>query len=81
MEARFGLRSSPQAAPKLILFPLPQQVGNLLFGFGLYLVRRHFLNYSWRKMLLITSIGLNLVDMPFVFCTVSPRSPLHLPHS
>jgi len=45
-------------------------VGNLLFGFGLYLVRKHFLNYSWRKMLLITSIGLNLVDMPFVFCTI-----------
>jgi len=45
-------------------------VGNLLFGIGLYLVRKHFLNFSWRKMLLITSIGLNLVDMPFVFLTI-----------
>ena len=33
-------------------------------------MRKHFLNFSWRKMLLITSIGLNLVDMPFVFLTI-----------
>lgn len=45
-------------------------VGNLLFGIGLYIVRKHFLNYSWRKMLLITSVGLNIVDMPFVFLTI-----------
>jgi hypothetical protein len=45
-------------------------VGNLLFGIGLYLVRKHFLNFSWRKMLLITSVGLNIVDMPFVFLTI-----------
>ena len=45
-------------------------VGNLLFGIGLYMVRKHFLNFSWRKMLLITSVGLNIVDMPFVFLTI-----------
>ena len=45
-------------------------VGSALFAAGLWLVKRHFLNYSWRSMLLTTGVLLNLIDMPFVFLTV-----------
>ena len=45
-------------------------IGDSLFALGLWLVRRYFLNASWRVMLLTTSVLLNLIDMPFVFLTV-----------
>ena len=45
-------------------------VGHGLFGIGLYMVRRYFLDRSWRLMLLSTTVLLNVVDMPFVFLTV-----------
>ncbi len=45
-------------------------VGLGLFAAGLALVRAKFLNKSWRMMLLVTTLFLNLVDMPFVFLTV-----------
>ena len=45
-------------------------VGATIFMVGLWLVRRYFLNHSWRLMMLVTTACLNLIDMPFVFCTV-----------
>jgi len=45
-------------------------VGLGLFAFGLYLVKTRYLAVSWRKMLLTTTVLLNLLDMPFVFLTV-----------
>ena len=45
-------------------------VGLGLFAAGLALVRAKFLNKSWRMMLLVTTLFVNLVDMPFVFLTV-----------
>jgi len=45
-------------------------VGLALFALGLWLVKKYFLNYSWRGMLLITTIVLNCIDMIFVYCTV-----------
>jgi hypothetical protein len=44
--------------------------GSALFAAGLWLVKRYFLNYSWRTMLLTTLVLINLIDMPFVFLTV-----------
>ena len=45
-------------------------IGDSLFALGLWLVRKHLLHVSWRKMLLITTLMLNLIDMPFAFCTI-----------
>mmetsp|Transcript_14307 Transcript_14307/g.42693 ORF Transcript_14307/g.42693 Transcript_14307/m.42693 type:complete len:588 (+) Transcript_14307:318-2081(+) len=45
-------------------------IGLALFAAGLYLVKTHLLNASWRWMLAITTIFLNIVDMPFTFCTI-----------
>jgi len=45
-------------------------VGSMLFVGGLSLVRSRFLNVSWRLMLGITTVFLNLCDMPFTFLTV-----------
>jgi len=42
-------------------------VGLALFAFGLWLVKKHFLDRSWRSMLVFTTVGLNLIDMVFVF--------------
>lgn len=44
--------------------------GHLLFAAGLWLVKRHFLNTSWRRMLIVTALLLNLLDLFFVTCTV-----------
>jgi len=44
--------------------------GQLLFATGLWLVRRYFLDASWRVMLLSTAVLLNVIDMPFVYLTV-----------
>ena len=44
--------------------------GNLLFIFGLWLVREYFLHVSWRLMLVVTTLTVNVIDMPFTFCTI-----------
>mmetsp|Transcript_24276 Transcript_24276/g.31604 ORF Transcript_24276/g.31604 Transcript_24276/m.31604 type:complete len:379 (+) Transcript_24276:2-1138(+) len=45
-------------------------IGLGLFALGLHLVKIYFLSYSWRSMTLVTTIFLNLIDMPFTFLTV-----------
>jgi len=45
-------------------------VGLGLFAIGLWVVKKYFLNRSWRAMLLWTTVALNLVDAFFVFLTV-----------
>ena len=45
-------------------------VGLVLFSFGLYLVKRSFMHKSWRTMTLVTTILLNVIDMPFSFLTI-----------
>ena len=45
-------------------------VGHLLFVLGLSLVRSYFLNSSWRWMLAITLLVVNVLDAPFTFLTV-----------
>ncbi|KAK7236640.1 hypothetical protein SO694_0024105 [Aureococcus anophagefferens] len=45
-------------------------VGLGLFAAGLYLVKTRLLDQSWRHMLLVTTVFLNVVDMPFTFCTI-----------
>jgi len=44
--------------------------GNIIFAFGLWLVKRYFLNYSWRCMLIFTTVLLNCADMCFSFPTI-----------
>jgi len=44
--------------------------GLLLFSYGLHLVKRKFLNVSWRAMTAVTTIFLNVLDMPFTYLTV-----------
>jgi len=45
-------------------------VGNLLFILGLWLVKKRFLNSSWRMMLLFTMVFLLCVDAFFVTLTI-----------
>lgn len=45
-------------------------VSCLIFAFGLYQVKKRFLNYSWRKMLFITTVILNVTDMIIAFLTI-----------
>lgn len=44
--------------------------GNLLFAVGLYWIQKSFLHVSWRAMIAITIVIMNLIDMPFTFCTI-----------
>jgi hypothetical protein len=45
--------------------------GQGAFAFGMYMVKKHLLNYSWRKMILYSIVALNLVDVCFVLPTVT----------
>lgn len=45
-------------------------LGSMLFAIGLWLTKKYFLNASWRMMLAVTTIGLNLLDMPFSYFTI-----------
>lgn len=45
-------------------------LGMAVFAAGLALVRKHFLNTSWRKIIAVTTLGLGAVDAAFVYCTV-----------
>ena len=45
-------------------------ISSLLFSATLYVVKKKFLNYSWRKMLFATAIVLIVTDMFFVFLTI-----------
>lgn len=42
----------------------------VIFAFGLQMIKRYYLNYSWRKMLAFTLIILNLTDMICSFITI-----------
>jgi len=44
--------------------------GNAVFAFGLWMTKRYFLNYSWRCMLITTTLFLNCLDMCFTFPTI-----------
>lgn len=44
--------------------------GQALFAIGLYLVKTYFLHYSWRCMLIVTTVFLNMLDMCFVYPTI-----------
>ena len=41
-----------------------------LFAVGLALVKKHLLNYSWRKIIVVTTLGLGAVDGTVVFLTI-----------
>jgi hypothetical protein len=43
---------------------------SLIFVAGLWLTRRYFLGASWRKMILITTIVMSVIDAPFTFMTI-----------
>merc|ERR1712217_483871 len=45
-------------------------VGQFIFAFGLWQVKKRFLNYSWRKMLFITTVMLNVLDSVMVYLTI-----------
>jgi hypothetical protein len=42
----------------------------LIFAIGLYAVKRHFLNASWRLVIAVTTILITSVDAFFVYCTI-----------
>ena len=44
--------------------------GMVIFAGGLALVKKYWLNYSWRKMIAFTTILLGAIDSIFVFCTI-----------
>lgn len=45
-------------------------VSTMIFAFGLYQVKKHFLNCSWRKMLFFTTVFLNVTDMIIAYVTI-----------
>ena len=45
-------------------------VGLVVFSCGLWLVKKRLLHRSWRELTLVTTIFLNVIDMPFSFCTI-----------
>ena len=45
-------------------------LGDGVFVLGLALVRRYLLQASWRRMLLLTAVAMQIVDMPFQLLTV-----------
>jgi MFS family permease len=45
-------------------------VGQLLFAYGLWLVKRHYLHQSWRAMLAVTTVFLVVIDAPFTLLTI-----------
>eukprot|EP00928_Gymnodinium_smaydae_P036613 TRINITY_DN25564_c0_g2_i1.p1 TRINITY_DN25564_c0_g2~~TRINITY_DN25564_c0_g2_i1.p1 ORF type:complete len:580 (+),score=130.41 TRINITY_DN25564_c0_g2_i1:160-1899(+) len=53
---------------------LQQQIFTLVslccFSFGLYQVKKRMLNYSWRKMLFVSTIAINVIDSMFSFLTI-----------
>ena len=53
---------------------LQKQVMNILgyvgFSWALYIVRERFLHISWRLMLITTTVGLVILDVPFTMLTV-----------
>lgn len=44
-------------------------LGNLLFSFGLYIVKSYFLHVSWRKLIIIATVALNFSDCIFTSMT------------
>jgi len=64
-----GLVKSQWAGVKNFQNQLFTLVSLLVFAYSLHLVKKHFLNFSWRKMLLITGIILNLFDATLALCT------------
>jgi hypothetical protein len=45
-------------------------LGSAIFAFGLWLVKRYWLQVSWRKIVLITTLLMGSVDSVFVFSTI-----------
>jgi len=42
----------------------------LIFAIGLFMVKRYFLNASWRLVIAVTTILITTVDAFFVYCTI-----------
>jgi len=64
-----GLVKSQWAGVKNFQNQLFTLVSLLVFAYSLHQVKKHFLNYSWRKMLLLTGIILNLLDAALTLLT------------
>lgn len=45
-------------------------LGMAIFAVGLAMVRRYWLNKSWRKIIAFTTLLLGFIDSIFVFCTI-----------
>jgi Na+/melibiose symporter-like transporter len=65
-----GYVKSEWAGVKSLQNQMFSLVSSLVFAFGLYQVKKRFLNYSWRKMLAITLVMLNATDMIIAFLTI-----------
>jgi len=65
-----GLVKKEWAGVQVLQQQMFSLVSALVFSFGLWQVKRRFLNYSWRKMLLITAVILNAMDAVLSFLTI-----------
>jgi len=65
-----GYVKSEWAGVKSLQNQMFSLVSSLVFAFGLYQVKKRFLNYSWRKMLAVTTVILNATDMLIAFLTI-----------
>jgi hypothetical protein len=51
-------------------YSLATGLGYVLFSYGLFLVQKYLLNYSWRKMILYAVIAMNVIDAFISFFTI-----------
>jgi hypothetical protein len=51
-------------------YSLSGSLGLVLFSYGLFLVQKYLLNYSWRKMILYTTIAVYVIDPIISFFTI-----------
>ncbi|CAE8639232.1 unnamed protein product, partial [Polarella glacialis] len=65
-----GLVKSEWAGVKNLQNQLFSLVALFVFSFGLWQVKKHFLNTSWRMMLLGTSVLINVMDATLAFLTI-----------
>jgi hypothetical protein len=65
-----GLVKREWAGVKTLQNQMFTMVSLFVFSWGLWQIKKRFLNASWRKMLFVTTVMLNLSDSVFAFLTI-----------
>lgn len=65
-----GLVKQEWAGVKNLQNQVASIISLIIFAIGLQMIKRYYLNYSWRRMLAFTIITLNITDMICSFLTI-----------